>query len=234
MINLMYEILKAEIQKLLPKDIRVISYGDFFLIELDKAFSNDFFERLKKIHPYCRLYNKNRLVIGNVNHDTLIEFFKRFKYPTMQLFVRTNLFYGKFRNAQLEKIKEFPEFTLYAIQEPYRVYFCNRFWAFWSQYVNSKIGFLLDFDEEIDLERAYRLAIKSVKSISNELIETFVQIFNPTDKALKEILMFYKLDNKRVGNLVKNTKKVYDLSEYQIPEYMKALLIQTFPTRFTY
>ena len=90
----------------------------------------------------------------------------------------------------------------------------------------------MDFDEEIDLERAYRLAIKSVKSISNELIETFVQIFNPTDKALKEILMFYKLDNKRVGNLVKNTKKVYDLSEYQIPEYMKALLIQTFPTRF--
>jgi len=103
----------------------------------------------------------------------------------------------------------------------------------WSQYCNSKQGYLLKFNEDITLDEAYQLAIKSIKPIANDLIETYIQLFNPQGKKLKEILMSYRLGRKSVGNIIKNTRLKIDLSEYSIPEYMKLLLTKTFPTRFS-
>ena len=229
----MYDLLKHEIEKLLPSKISVIAYGNAFLIELDKSFSKTFIERLREVHPECRLWSNNRLIIGNVNHDAIVEFFERFKYPSLKLIIRTQQFYGSFQNKQLYLFKEYPKFKAYLMSEPFKVYFCSGWWLMWSQYCNSKQGYLLKFNEDITLDEAYQLAIKSIKPIANDLIETYIQLFNPQGKKLKEILMSYRLGRKSVGNIIKNTRLKIDLSEYSIPEYMKLLLTKTFPTRFS-
>jgi len=230
---MMYDLLKDEIEKILPSKISVIAYGDAFLIELDKAFSKSFFERLREMHPECRLWSGNRLIIGNVNHDAIVEFFKRFKYPSLKLFIRTQQFFGRFQNEQLLLFKRFPKFEAFLMSEPFKVFFCSGWWLMWSQYCNSKKGYLLKFDEDVSLDEAYQLAIKSLKPIANDLIETYIQLFNPEGKNLKEILMSYRLGRRSVGNIIKNTRLRVDLSEYPIPDYMKLLLIRTFPTRFS-